>query len=161
MGFKDICNNVANHLGFFAGKSRNVLSSVQKKLKDSTNLPEKIRNAMFEKLTRMRYEQTEFLMTKLSERIEVIDVVAQPFYEKINALSARGPVGESQLWEAMNSIEAAKKLADEEKVLLVTLFGQILGAQKSKVVDAVVVEKPAKSSVTNKKVALTSKSSTN
>ena len=161
MGFADICNSVANHMGFFAGKSRNVLSSAQKKLKDSTKLPEKIRNAMFEKLTRMLYEQTEFLMTKLSERIEVIDVVAQPFYEKINALSARGPVSESQLWEAMNSIEAAKKLADEEQVLLVTLFGQILGAQKSKVVDAVVVEKPAKSSVTNKKAALTSKSSTN
>ena len=112
-------------------------------------------------LSALSGEEYVLKVANATERIEVIDTVAQPFYEKINVLSARGPVSESQLWEAMNSIEAAKKLADEEKVLLVTLFGQILGAQKSKVVDAVVVEKPAKSSVTNKKAALTCKSSTN
>jgi hypothetical protein len=56
-------------------------------------------------------------------------------------LAAHGPVSETKLWEAMNSIEAAKKLTEEEKALLVSLFGQIVGAQKSKVVDAIVVEK--------------------
>ncbi|HIJ52800.1 MAG TPA: hypothetical protein HPP66_06555 [Planctomycetes bacterium] len=140
MSLKDFCNNVANHMGLFAGKSRNVLLSAQKKLKESTNLPEKIRNSIFEKLSRSLARQAEFLVGKISERMEVIDEVSQPFYEKINALKACGPVSESQLWEAMNSIEAARKLADEEKVLLVNLFGQIVGAQKSKVVDAVVVE---------------------
>ena len=161
MRLKDFCNNVANHLGFFAGKSRNAFSSARKKLKDSTNLPEKIRNAIFERLSRSLTRQAGFLVEKISERMEVIDEVAMPFYEKVNELGARGPVSETQLWEAMNSIEAAKKLADEEKVLLVTLFGQIVGAQKSKVVDAVVVEKPAKSSVTNKNAALPGKSNTN
>jgi len=140
VSLKDFCNNVANHMGLFAGKSRNVLLSAQKKLKESTNLPEKIRNSIFEKLSRSLARQAEFLVGKISERMEVIDEVSQPFYEKINALKACGPVSESQLWEAMNSIEAARKLADEEKVLLVNLFGQIVGAQKSKVVDAVVVE---------------------
>ena len=140
MSFVDICNSVANHLGQLTGKSHNVLSSAQKKLKESTNLPEKIRNAMFEKLTRTLYKQAEFMMTKLSERMGVIDEVAQPFYEKVNALSARGPVSEAQLWEAMNSIEAAKNLTEEEKVLLVNIFGKIIGAAKSKFVDAVVVE---------------------
>ena len=147
MSFADTCNSLANHIGFFAGKSRNALSSAREKLKDSTNLPDKIRNAMIEKLTRTLYKQAEFMMGKLSERLEVIDEVAGPFYEKINVMSARGPVSENQLWEAMNSIEGAEKLADQEKVLLVTLFGQIVGAQKSKVVDAVVVEKPALASV--------------
>jgi len=133
-------------MGRLAGKSHNALSSAQKKLKESTqalnpkNLPDKIRNAIYEKLSRTLYKQAEFMMSKLSERMEVIDAVARPFYEKINALAAHGPVSESQLWEAMNSIEAAKKLANEEKVLLVTLFGQVVGAQKSKVVDAIVVE---------------------
>ena len=93
--------------------------------------------------------------------MEVINAVARPFYEKINALAAHGPVSETRLWDAMNSIEAAKKLADEEKVLLVTLFGQIIGAQKSKVVEAVVVEKSAKSSATNKSAALTGESNAN
>jgi hypothetical protein len=83
--------------------------------------------------------------------LEVIDEVARPFYEKINVMSARGPVSENQLWEEMNSIEGAEKLADQEKVLLVTLFGQIVGAQKSKVVDAVVVEKPPLKPVTKGK----------
>ena len=161
MGFADICNNVANHMGFFAGKSHNVFSSFQKKLKESTNLPEKIRNAIFEKLSRTLYKQAEFMMTKLSERMGVIDEVAGPFYEKISGLAARGPVTEGQLWQALNSIETAKKLADEEKVLLVTLFGQIVGAQKSKVVDAVVVEKSTQPSVANKNAALTGKSGTN
>ena len=146
MGFADICCNIACQIGELAGKSHNALSSAQKKLKESTqalnpkNLPDKIRNAIYEKLSRTLYKQAEFMMSKLSERMEVIDAVARPFYEKVNALAAHGPVSESQLWEAMNSIEAAKKLAEEEKVLLVTLFGQIVGAQKSKVVDAIVVE---------------------
>ena len=161
MNFADFCCSVANHMGLFAGKSRNVLSSAQKKLKESTNLPEKIRNAMFEKLSRTLYKQAEFMMTKLSERIEVIDAVAQPFYEKINALSARGPVSEARLWEAMNSIEAAKNLTEEEKVLLVNIFGKIIGAAKSKFVDAVVVEKEATSSDKSKSAALTGKSNTN
>ena len=161
MGFADICNNVANHMGFFAGKSHNVFSSVQKKLKESTNLPEKIRNAMFEKLSRTLYKQAEFMMTKLSERMEVIDEVARPFYEKIMALSARGPVSESQLWEAMNSIEAAKNLSEEEKALLVNIFGTIIGSAKSKYVDAVVLEEEATSSDKNKSATLIGKSNTN
>ena len=156
MGFADICCSIACRIGEFTGQSHNVLSSTQKKLKESTqalnpkNLPEKIRNAIFKKLSRTLYKQAEFMMGKISERMEVIDEVARPFYEKINALSALGPVSETRLWEVMNSIEASKKLADEEKTLLITLFGQIVGAQKSKVVDAVVVEKKTQASVTNK-----------
>ena len=45
----------------------------------------------------------------------------------------------------MNSIEAAKNLTEEEKVLLVNIFGKIIGAAKSKFVDAVVVEEKATS----------------
>jgi len=146
MGFADICGSVANHMGTFAGKSHNVLSSAQKKLKESTqalnpkNLPERIQKAIYTKLTRTLYKQAEFMMGKISERMEVIDAVARPFYEKVNVLAAHGPVTETQLWQAMDSIDAAKNLTDEEKTLLVTLFGQIVGSQKSKVVDAVVVE---------------------
>jgi len=140
VGLKDFGNVLANCMGFFVGKSHNAFSSVRKKLEESTNLPEKIRNSIFEKLSRSLARQAEFLVGKISERMEVIDEVSQPFYEKINALKACGPVSESQLWEAMSSIEAARKLTDEEKVLLVNLFGQIVGAQKSKVIDAVVVE---------------------
>lgn len=154
MGLADVCNSLANHIGFFAGRSRSALSSARKKLKDSTNLPDRIRNAMFEKLTRTLYKQAELMTGKLSERLEVIDEVVGPFYEKTNAMSARGPVSENQLWEAMSSIEASKKLADEEKVILVTLFGQIFSAQKPKVVDAVVVEKPTRASAAEKSAAL-------
>jgi len=147
MSFTDICCNLAGQLGFFAGKSRNIFSSTREKLKESTEalnpkkLPEKIRNAIFEKLTRTLYKQAEFMMGKISERMEVIDEVARPFYEKINKLATNGPVTEGQLWQAMNSIEAAGKLSEEEKVLLVSIFGQIFGVQKSKYVNATVVEK--------------------
>ena len=152
MGFSDICNGIAKQLGRFAGKTHNAFSSTKEKLKDSANLPEKIRNAMFEKLTRTLCKQAEYVMGKLSERMEVIDEVARPFYEKVEALKARGHVSENDLWQALNSIEAAKKLSEEEKTLLVSLFGQIADAQKSKYVDAVVVEsKP----ITNTKPALT------
>jgi hypothetical protein len=147
VGFADICCNIACQMGELAGKSHNTIVSAQKKLKESTqalnpkNLPEKIQNAIYKKLSRTLYKQAEFMMGKISERMEVIDEVARPFYEKINVLAAHGPVSETKLWEAMNSIEAAKKLTEEEKALLVSLFGQIVGAQKSKVVDAIVVEK--------------------
>jgi len=146
VGLKNFCNDVANRMGFFAGKSLNALSSARKKLKDSTqtlnpkNLPEKIRTAIFEKLSRTLYKQAEFMMGKISERAEAIDEVARPFYEKINELTAHGPISESRLWQVMDSIEAAKNLTDKEKALLVTIFGQIAGVQKSKFVDAAVVE---------------------
>jgi len=160
VSLEDFCCSAANHMGLFAGKSRNVLSSARKKLKESANLPEKIRNAVFEKLSRTLCRQAEFMMGKISERMEVIDAVAQPFYEKINALNARGPVTEGQLWQALNSIEAAKNLTEQEKVLLVNIFGKIIGAAKSKFVDAVVVKKGTSSSA-NKNAALTGKSDTN
>jgi len=153
MGFAGICSGIANQLGRFAGKTHNAFSSTKEKLKDSANLPEKIRNAMFEKLTRTLCHQAEFVMTKISERMEVIDEVARPFYEKVEALKIRGHVSENDLWQTLNSIEAAKKLSKEEKTLLVSLFGQITGAQKSKYVDAVVVES---NPVTNTRPALTS-----
>ncbi len=152
MSFTDICCNVADYMGRLAGKSHNALSSAQKKLKDSTQalnpkkLPEKVRNAVFKKLSETLYKQAELMMGKISERMEVIDEVARPFYEKVNALIARGPVSEAQLWDAMNSIEASKNLTENEKVLLVTIFGQITGVQKPKFVNATVVEttNPAK-----------------
>ncbi len=146
MSFTDICCNVADYVGRLAGKSHNALSSAQTKLKNSTqalnpkNLPEKVRNAVFRKLSETLYKQAELMMGKLSERMEVIDEVARPFYEKVNTLIAHGPVSETQLWEAMNSIEASSNLSEEEKVLLVTIFGQIAGVQKPKFVNATVVE---------------------
>ena len=164
MSFEEVFCDVANYMGRLAGQSRNVLLSAQKKLKNSTqtlnpkNLPQKMRNAVFEKLSRTLYKQAEFMMGKVSERMEAIDEVARPFYEKVNALSARGPVSEANLWRALNSIEAAKNLSEEEKALLVNLFGTIFGSAKSKYVDAVVVEKPVQSPVANKGVVLTDKS---
>ena len=112
---------------------------------------------MYEKLTRMLYKQAEFMMGKVTERMQVIDAVAQPFYEKINKLSSRGPVSENQLWEQLNSIKGSEKLSEEEKTLLVGIFGQIAGVHKSKVVNAVVVEKPSRTKNKNKNVALTGK----
>lgn len=167
MDFADFCCNIASQIGELAGKSHNTLSSAQKKLKDSAQalnpktLPERIQKSIYEKLTRTLYKQAEFMMGKISQRMEVIDEVARPFYEKISVMAAHGPVSETRLWDAINSIETAKKLTEEEKTLLVTLFGQIVGAQKSKVVDAVVVEKQAQSAVKNKKAALTGKSNAN
>jgi len=146
VSFTDICCNVADYMGRLAGKSHNALSSAQTKFKNSTqalnpkNLPEKVRNAVFRKLSETLYKQAELMMGKLSERMEVIDKVARPFYEKVNILIARGPVSETQLWDAMNSIEASGNLSEEEKVLLVTIFGQIAGVQKPKFVNATVVE---------------------
>jgi hypothetical protein len=133
-------------MGRIAGKSHNALSSAHKKIKDSTNalnpknLPDKVRNAIFKKLSETLYRQAELMMGKISQRMEVIDEVARPFYEKVNALIARGPVTEAQLWDAMNSIEASKNLSEEEKLLLVTIFGQIAGVKKPKYVNATVVE---------------------
>jgi hypothetical protein len=164
VGFTDICCSIACRFGEFTGKSHNALWLAQQKLKESTqalnpkNLPEKIKNAIYEKLTRTLYKQAESMMGRISQRLEVMDEVARHFYEKINVLATRGPVSESQLWKAMNSIEAAENLSNEEKVLLVTIFGQFAGVQKSKFVDAVVVEKPTQSSAANKSAALTGQS---
>lgn len=134
---------VANRAGWLAGKGHNAMLSAKTKVKESAKLPEKIQNAMLEKLSKSLYKQAQFMLEKISGRMEVINEVAGPFYEKVSALSAHGPITEGQLWHSMNSIEAAKNLTEEEKTLLINLFGQMVGTQKSKVVDAVVVETDA------------------
>ncbi|NQV33518.1 MAG: hypothetical protein HQ515_12570 [Phycisphaeraceae bacterium] len=131
---------VANRAGWLAGKGHNAIVSAKTKVKESAKLPEKIQKAMLEKLSQTLYKQAQFMVEKISDRMEVITAVAGPFYEKVRALSAQGPISESQLWHALDSIEAAKNLTEEERTLLVNLFGQMAGTQKSKVVDAVVIE---------------------
>ena len=164
MGFADFCCSAANYIGLAAGRGHNLLSSGAEKLKDSTKvlqpgyLSGKIRNAMLEKLTHALRSQAEFVMTKLTERMEIVDKVARPFYEKIVALSARGPVSETRLRQALDSIDGSDKLDEQEKVLMVKLFGQIVGCGTSKFVDAVVVEKKAQSPAGNKGSALTGSS---
>lgn len=141
MAVAEVCKGIAKRVGWLAGKGHNVMLHAQRKVKDSANLPEKIQTALFEKLSRTLYKQAQFMVGKITERMEVIDKVAGPFYEKVNELSRRGPVTENQLWQTLHSIEASKHLSEEEKTLLVKLFGQTVNAQKSKVVDAVVVDK--------------------
>jgi len=140
MSVEDICRGVANRMGWLAGKGHNAMVSAKTKVKESTKLPEKIHNAMLEKLSQTLYKQAQFMVGKISERMEVIDEVARPLYEKVSALSACGPISEGQIWHAMDSIDAAENLTKEEKTLLVNLFGQMAGTQKSKIVDAVVVD---------------------
>jgi hypothetical protein len=77
----------------------------------------------------------------------VITQAALALEEKIKQLAARGPISEAELWKATDSLEAAKSLTDDEKVLLVSIFAQIAKTQKTKFVDTFVVENPSPSSL--------------
>jgi hypothetical protein len=151
MDFAEICCNFSHAVGEFVGRSHNALSSAEKTVRTSreklrTKLPEKIRSVVSEKLTRLLYKEAEFALSKLGERLQVITQASLALEEKIKQLAARGPVSEADLWKAMDSLEAAKSLTDDEKALLVNIFAQITKTQKTKFVDAVVVENPSPSS---------------
>lgn len=143
MDFTEICCNFARTIGEFVGKSRNALSSAEKTLKTSigklrSKLPQKIRSAVMEKLTRLLYKEAELAVAKLGERLQVLAEATIALQEKIDELNARGPISEADLWKAMDSLEAAAPLTDDEKALLVSIFRRTATVQKPKFVDAVV-----------------------
>ena len=58
----------------------------------------------------------------------------------ISSLSARGPISEADIWEAVRSLEAAESLTNDERAILVNVFRQNIALQKPELIGAAVDE---------------------
>ena len=127
-------------MGKFIGGSINVLAWPRKALRESTKKPqplpsrETIRAIVTEELIRLVGMETELTRTKLEERLQIMAETILALQERINELSARGPVSEADMWEAVDSLKAAEALTNDERVVLVKVFRQNVALQKPELV---------------------------
>ena len=140
MSFTDVCRNFACGMGKFIGGSINVLAWPRKALRKSIEKPwplpskETIRAIVTEELIRLVGMETELTRTKLEERLQIMAETILALQERINELSARGPVSEADMWEAVDSLKAAEALTNDERVVLVKVFRQNVTLQKPELV---------------------------
>ena len=141
MSFTDACRNFACGMGKFFGATRNTLGWPQKALRKSVgklrsqSSREKIRAIVTEELIHLVGKETELTRTKLEERLQVMAETILALQERINELTARGPISEADMWEAVGSLEAAESLTDDERAILVNVFKHNIALQKPKLVD--------------------------
>jgi len=141
MSFTDVCRNFACGMGKLIGGSLYILASVPKSLRKSVaklrpqSSRERIRSIVTEELIRLVGKETELTRTKLEERLQVMAETILALQERINELTARGPISEADMWEAVGSLEAAESLTDDERAILVNVFKHNIALQKPKLVD--------------------------
>lgn len=137
-------------MGKFIGGGFSILGSARKVLRKSIgklrplSSREKIRNIVIDELTRLAAGDAELTGTTLEERLQVMAETILALQEKINELGARGPVSETDMWEAMSSLKAAESLTDDERAILVTVFRQNIAIQKPDLVNTPVVQNSLK-----------------
>jgi len=142
--FIDACRNFACGTGEFIGGSHNALSSARKALRKSVeklrpkSSKEKIRSVVTEELIRLVDKETELTQTKLEKHLQVMAEAILALQERIDGLSARGPISEADMWKAMGSLKAAEPLTNDERSVLVNIFRQNIALQKPELVDAAV-----------------------
>ena len=131
-------------MGKFIGGSLNVLAWPRKVLRKSAgklrpqSSREKIRAIVTEELIRLVGGETELTRTKLEERLQIMAETILALQERINELSARGPVSEADMREAVDSLKAAESLTNDERVVLVKVFRQNVALQKPELVGAAI-----------------------
>ena len=141
MSFTDVFLNFAGGMGKLIGGSFSALNSVRRALRKSIaklrpkSSKEKIRAIVIDELTRLMAREAELTGTKLEERLQVMAETILALQERINELSVRGPVSETDMWEAMGSLKAAESLTDDERAILVTVFRQNIAIQKPDLID--------------------------
>jgi len=150
MSFTDVLRDFAHGMGKFIGRSFNALSSTRKALRESVGKlrprysRENIRAIVIDELTRLPARKAEFTGTILEERLQLMAETILALQERINELSARGPVSETDMWEAMGSLKAAESLTDDERAILATVFRQNIAIQKPDLIDTSVVQNSLK-----------------
>ena len=95
---------------------------------------EEIRSIIVEELTRLQAAEGKAAILNLEKRVRFMAETIEALQHKIVELSARGPVSEADMWEAVGSLEAAESLTDDERAILVNVFRQNITLQKPELV---------------------------
>jgi len=135
MSLTEACSNLLYGIGRFVGESSKAFTSARKALRESKeklrslSSRERIRHIV-EELTRLGGKGIDFTTTELKERLQVMGEIILALQKKIDGLSARGSVGEADMWKAVGSMKAAESLTDDERAVLVSVFRRNMALQK-------------------------------
>ncbi len=115
----------------------NTLSIAIEKLR-SVFPSSKVRNIVTEELIRLMGAEG-LVEEKLEQRIQVMAETIVALQERIDEMVARGHISETEVLDAMDSLETARSLSNDEKAVLVNVFRQNIALQKPELVDTAIV----------------------
>ena len=128
----------------FAEEERDKFASLSAEIQPSTrkgeplSTREEIRSIIIEEMARLQPAEGKVTLLELEKRMRFMAEAIEALQNKIVELSARGPVSEADMWEAMGSLEAAEFLTRDERAMLVNVFRQNIALQKPELVGAAV-----------------------
>ncbi|HIJ70605.1 MAG TPA: hypothetical protein HPP87_04480 [Planctomycetes bacterium] len=146
MSLTDVISDFAHGMGKFIGKSFNALSLFRNALRESAgklrprDSSEKIRAIVIEELTHLPAKEAELSGTDFEKRLQLMADTILALQEKINELGFRGPVSETDMFEAMDSLKATELLTEDERAILVTVFRQNIAIQKPNLIDTPIIQ---------------------
>lgn len=146
MGLGDASRGFASGVGKVVGVGRNVFFTTGRAVKGTLGKlrprshGEKIRSLVSEELSRLTSEDAALAEVKIEERLKAIAEALRALQEKIDELSAHGPVREADMRKAMGSVKAIETLSKDEKAILMNVFRQNIALQRPDLIDLPVGE---------------------
>lgn len=104
----------------------------------SLSTREEIRSVVIEELSRLQTAGGKVALPKLEKRVQFMAETIEAIQNKISELSARGLPRETLVSAAIDSVEDAEFLGDEERAVLASIFRQNLAVQKPHLIDTAV-----------------------
>ena len=139
MDLIEISSNLGRGVGSLVGGTRKVLSwpgnSMSKAIAKLRSVfpSSNVRTIVTEEL--MRLMGAEGLAGEnLEQRLQVMAETIVALQQRIDELVAQGYVSETDVLDAMDSLETAKSLSNDEKAVLVNVFRQNIALQKPELV---------------------------
>jgi hypothetical protein len=152
MDIASVCYDFVRGMGKCIGGGSRALTAARDTLRESAEKlrprfsRERIRSIISEELTRLLGKGVELGGMEVEERLQVMAGAILALQERVNELSARGPVSAADMWKEIGSLEAAAPLTDGERSILVNVLRQNIALQKPELaaaaVDYAVAESP-------------------
>ena len=151
MDFASVYYDFVRGMGECIGGVSRALASARETLRESARKlrprfsRERIRSIISEELTRLLGKEGELRGVELEERLQAMAEAILALQERINELSARGPVSAADMWKEIGSLEAAAPLTNGERSILVNVLRQNIALQKPELADTAVDDGAAES----------------
>ena len=139
MGLNDISCSLGRGVGKLVGGTRNILSwpghtlNIAIEKLRSVFPGSNVRNIVTEELIRLMGAEG-LVEEKLEKRLQVMAETIIALQERIDELAARGHISDTDVLGAMDHLETARSLSNDEKAVLVNIFRQNIAIQKPELV---------------------------
>jgi hypothetical protein len=139
MDLNDISCSLGRGVGKLVGGTRRILSwpgntlSITIEKVRSIFPSSDVRNIVTEELIRLMGAEG-LVEEKLDQRLQVMTETIVALQKRIDELAARGHISKTDMLDAMDSLETARSLSNDEKAVLINVFRQNIALQKPELV---------------------------